>query len=52
MNAEIRETHDRVLRWEVYYPAHDDHGTGTHTLHFTRLGARLSRWLWGASASA
>lgn len=41
----IQRTGDRVFRWRVAYES--DEGMGTETLHFTRLGALVSRWVWG-----
>jgi len=35
-----------MLRWRVRYPGSPDGGMDTESLHFTRLGARLSRWVW------
>ncbi len=44
MSAVVERTGERIVRWRVAYDTGE--GMGTETLHLTRLGAQLSRWVW------
>jgi len=42
----VERTDDRIFRYRVLYIADPDEGMDLETMHMTRIGARLSRWLW------